>query len=125
MISPHLLYTDASYSQATYLGCLEGPTPSDDVIQQAKDKAQELWGVDVPILTIQPTLKTVQLTVRKSRLLALMPKWQHMILAHGPAMKEDQDGSALIIIWWSEMSPDTDRVLQAVDWEKHAKDFQY
>lgn len=122
MISPHLLYIDASYSQTTYLGCLEGPTPIKDVIEHAKEKANDLWGSRT-VLVIEPTTKSVA-TGRKSKM-DILPKWQHMIWAHGPAKNEEMDGSELVIIWWSEMSPDTDRVLQAVDWEKHAKDFQY
>ena len=121
MISPHLLIIDASYSQATYLGCLEGPPPVEHTIQGAETKAKELWGSRA-VYVIEPTIKTV---TGGSGKIKLLPKWQHMIWAHGPAKNEEMDGSELVVIWWSEMSPDTDRVLQVVDWERYAKDFGY
>lgn len=48
-----------------------------------------------------------------------------MVSAIGPSLSEESDGSELVIIWYSELPPDTDRVLQAVDWKKHAQDFEY
>ena len=114
MISPHLLNIDASYSYRTYSGSLEGASPSVTVmIESAKQEAEKLWGTRTT-LVINPGVKGSRL-----------PSWTHMIEAHGPPKNEDMHGSELIIIWWSEMQPDTDRVLQAVDWEKHASDFQY
>lgn len=113
MVSPHLLSIDASYSYHTYLGCLEGAPPAQHCIDHAKKKAKELWG-ERATFVIEPTVKG-----------KMLPTWTHMVWAHGPEKNPENHGSELVIIWWSEMSPDTDRVLQAVDWEKHAKDFQY
>jgi hypothetical protein len=113
MISPHLLMIDASYSYRTYGGCLEGAPSVAVMMTAAKNRAEELWGKRAS-LVIDPTIKG-----------KMLPPWTHMIWAHGPEKDPDNHGSELVIIWWSEMQPDTDRVLQAVDWEKHASDFQY
>jgi hypothetical protein len=113
MISPHLLFIDASYSYRTYLGCLEGiPSP-----QACKDmalrEANKMWGERATFL-IEPDIKGDH-----------MPKWTHMVWTSGPAKdKENNDGSELCIIWFSEMGPDTDRVLNVIDWEKYSQDYQ-
>jgi hypothetical protein len=52
------------------------------------------------------------------------PTWTHMVHVQGPALSETSDGSTLVIIWFSEFSPDTDRVLSFIEWEKYAKDYQ-
>jgi hypothetical protein len=101
MISPHLLKVVESYS-----------TSLDKSIGMAQAIANSMWG-DRAAFTIEPKTK-------KS-------KWCHMILARGPVLDteldDDPEGSELIIIWWSEMEPDTSRVLTAVDWEKHAQNY--
>ncbi len=112
MISPHLLHIDASYSYKTYLGCLEGIPSANSCIKEAKDRAKELWG-ERATLVLEPPVKG-----------KMLPKWCHMIWATGPAADADNDGSELVVIWWSEFEPDTKRVLDAIDWEKNAKDFQ-
>jgi hypothetical protein len=96
MISPHLLKVVESYS-----------TSLDKSIGMAQTIAHSMWS-DRPAYTIEPKSK-------KS-------KWCHMIMAQGPAINEGSKRSELIVIWWSEMGPDTERVLSAIDWEKHAKD---
>src|ERR1700722_3769215 len=105
MVSPHLLHIDASYSSRTYLGVLTGRPSVQHSIDQAKRQAKELWG-ERPTLVIDPTIKGKRL-----------PEWVHMVWARGPEKDPDNHGSHLVIIWWSEMQPDTDRVLAAVDWE--------
>lgn len=112
MISPHLLRLDSSYSYRTYGGAYESPPSRGQVIDKAKREAQELWG-ERATFVIEP---------KEGK---RMPAWTHMVWANGPAQNaEKNDGSELVIIWWSEMQPDTDRVLTAVDWEKHATDYQ-
>lgn len=113
MISPHLLQLDASYGYRTYAGCLEGIPSANSVIEEAKRTAKDMWG-NRATFVIDPTIKGKRL-----------PGWTYMIWAHGPAKDSEMDGSELVVIWWSEMSPDTNRVLDAVDWEKYAKDFQH
>ncbi len=113
MISPHLISIDASYSQRTYLGSLEGVPTSSVMIESAKKQAKKMWG-ERATFVIEPTVKGKHL-----------PRWVHMVWATGPEKDPENHGSELVVIWWSEMSPDTNRVLDAVDWEKHAKDFQY
>jgi hypothetical protein len=113
MISPHLLRLEASYSYTTYGGCYEGPPSPKSCIEQARQQAEKLWGKHRPVLVIEPTVKSKMLS-----------KWTHLVSGLGPAMDDDNDGSHLIVIWWSEMSPDTNRVLASVDWESHAKDYQ-
>lgn len=102
MISPHLLKVVESHS-----------TSFQKSVAMAQAEANSMWG-DRPVFTIEPK------DWKKS-------KWCHMILAHGPILDSDLDddpkGSELIVIWWSEMEPDTSRVLSAVDWEKHAKNY--
>lgn len=102
---------DASHSYRTYLGCLEGAPSRAEVIKKAKREAEDLWGKRAT-LVIEPSGKG-------------MPVWTHMVWASGPAKGEDAHGSELVVIWWSEFSPDTMRVLDAVDWDKHAQDFEY
>jgi len=112
MISPHLLRIDASYSYRTYFGCLEGISSVQHCIEMAKKEVKKLWG-DLPILVLDPTVKN-----------KLLPRWTHLVWASGPELTENMDGSQLVICWWSELVPDTERVLNIIDWEKHAKDFQ-
>lgn len=113
MISPHLLHIDASYSQRTYLGSLEGAPPTQVMIDHAKKQAKDMWG-ERATFVIDPPIKDKHL-----------PGWVHMVWATGPEKDPENHGSELVVIWWSEMTPDTNRVLDAVDWEKYAKDFQY
>jgi hypothetical protein len=112
VISPHLLRLDSSYSYRTYGGSLEGLPSRASMIEKAKREAQELWG-ERATFVIDP---------KEGRKL---PEWTHMVWASGPAKDAEMDGSELVVIWWSEMSPDTNRVLDAVDWQNLAKDFQY
>lgn len=113
MISPHLLHIDASYSSKTYLGSLEGVPSANKMIQSYKDKAKELWG-ERATLVLDPPIKG-----------KMLPTWVHMIWATGPALNDEDHGTELVVIWWSEFAPETKRVLDAIDWEKHAKGFQY
>jgi hypothetical protein len=112
MIDPINLHLDASYSYRTYAGCLEGCPSSKSCIKKAQDEAVSLWGERTTLL-IKPTIKGDRL-----------PAWTHLVWASGPPLSEDGHGSELVIIWWSEFSPDTQRVLQSIPWEKNAKDFQ-
>lgn len=113
MVSPHLLSIDASYSSRTYIGCLEGIPSAAKMIEKYKEKAKSLWG-ERATLVMEPAVKGKTL-----------PKWVHMIWAAGPALNDEDDGTELVIIWWSEFEPDTKRVLDAIDWEKNAKGFQF
>ena len=82
------------------------------MVESAKQEAEQLWGKRATLV--------IKATVKNNRL----PKWTHMVWAQGPQKDSENDGSELVIIWWSELQPDTDRVLQAVDWEKLATDYQ-
>lgn len=97
MISPHLLKVVESFS-----------TNGDTDREHAEDIARTLWIGDRSVFFIETKNKE--------------PKWCHMVLARGPALNEGAEYSELVIIWWSEMGPDTERVLSAIDWEKHADD---
>lgn len=99
MISPHLLQVHTSYSTRSLVCASESGS---------RYRAIEMWGTETPILILPNKNKN--------------PTWCHMIFADGPGLGQDAKKSNLIIIWWSEMSPDTDRVLSAIDWEKYAKD---
>lgn len=102
MVSPHLLHVVESYSTSLYTKKNQA-----DVIVNNR------YGDDRPRFIIESTNKK--------------PKWLHIVLAQGPILETDLDddpkGSELVIVWWSEMEPDTSRVLSAVDWEKHAKNY--
>jgi hypothetical protein len=113
MINPNDLTVDASYSYRTYLGSLEGAPSVAVMIESAKQQVKKLWG-ERTIFLIDPIVKG-----------KFLPRWTHILWATGPAKDEEMHGSELVILWYSELPPETDRVLSAVDWEKHAKDFQY
>lgn len=113
MIDPNNLRLDASYSYRTYAGCLEGCPTAKACLKKARAEAANLWGERATLL-IEPTVKGDRL-----------PSWAHIVWAIGPALSETGDGSELVVIWFSEFSPDTMRVLQSINWEKNAKDFQY
>ena len=112
MVSPHLLRIDASYSTRSYAGVLEGLPAANTMISSAKEQAEELWGKRAT-LVMDPPIKNKR-----------VPTWTHMIWASGPALNDEDHGTELVIIWWSEFEPDTKRVLDAIDWEKNAKGFQ-
>jgi len=97
MISPHLLNIAVSHSI------------SFNYYDSAEAMARDLWGDKTPIFIIEKTKNA------KS-------KWCHMVLAKGPPLSDQAKESELIVIWFSEMGPDTERVLSIVDWEKHAAD---
>jgi hypothetical protein len=122
-----VINVEASYSYLTLGGkCFEGaivygaslnhnPTAA-EVILHAKDQIFNLWGLpnedDALVLNANFDDKHI-------------PKWTHMIWATGPVTEDsDDDGTELFIIWFSEMSPDTDRVLDAIDWNKNAKGYK-
>jgi len=102
MISPHLLKVIESFST-----CDSGYNKSTATLA-----AKQLWADNnTPIFFLDPQKKN--------------PTWCHMVLARGPVLGDDDaEYSELIIIWWSEMTPDTSRVLSIVDWEHHAKNVQ-
>lgn len=100
MISPHLLKVMESFSS-------NHPDYQDDSMATA---IADLLGWDGRPIYVIPTDNK-------------KPKWCHAILAIGPALTEEGSGSELVIIWHSEMEPDTSRVLSAVDWEKYAEDY--
>ena len=113
MINPNDIQIDSSYSYKTYGGSLEGSPSPKSRIESARQNAEDLWGVR-PTYLIEPGIKNGR-----------VPVWTHMIWAQGPSLNEEMHGSELVVIWFSEMSPDTDRVLSVIDWTKHAKDFEY
>lgn len=104
---------DASYSYRTYAGCLEGKPSTKSLIEEARRHAIELWGKR-PTLLIEPIAKSGRL-----------PRWTHMVWATGPAKDDKMHGSELVVIWHSELEPETIRVLDVVDWNRHAEDFEY
>jgi hypothetical protein len=108
MISPHLLHVVESFSTSNQLY---------RTVSAAKGCAFSLWKeYDPPIFVIETKNKEPRPS-----------QWCHMILADGPVLESDLDdnsqGSRLVIIWWSEMEPDTSRVFSVVEWEKHAKNY--
>jgi hypothetical protein len=111
MISPHLLEVIYSYSSCH---------PSDMNMDNAKGIPSYL-GWDIP--TSMHTEETPVLILGSPN---KDSKWLHAIMAEGPVLNNEENVkvSELIIIWWSQMGPDTDRVLSAVDWEKHAKNYK-
>ena len=113
MIDTNQLRIDASYSYRTYAGCLEGCPTAKSCIKKARGEAVSLWGERATLL-IDPTIKSDRL-----------PAWTHLVWSIGPPLSDDAHGSELVVIWWSALSPDTERVLQSISWEKNAKDFQY
>lgn len=113
MIDTNQLRIDASYSYRTYAGCLEGCPTAKSCIKKARGEAVSLWGERATLL-IDPTIKSDRL-----------PPWVHMVWISGPPLSDQGDGSELVIIWFSELKPETDRVVHSINWEKNAKDFQY
>jgi hypothetical protein len=100
MISPHLLKVVESFSTSQ---------PDYQIAKIAKMIPSMVGWEDKPIFVIETKNKN--------------PKWCHTVLAKGPALNDTDQGTELVIIWWSEFEPDTKRVLDAIDWEKHAKGF--
>jgi hypothetical protein len=102
MVSPHLLKVVESFS--TSIGFNQ---------QDALSIARHVFNhPDVPVFFFDEPKKKAT--------------WCHMVYGQGPKLKDEEaDASELIVIWWSEMSPDTSRVLNIVDWERHAKDVQF
>ena len=113
MINPQLLKVVSSYCYLSYQR--HNDTVSAAIkINAASETSRSLWG-DKPIFVIQP-----KITNNK------VPKYTYLVYAQGPSLSEESTvGSELIIIWWSELSPDTDRVLSAINWEKYAKEIKY
>lgn len=105
MVSPHLLKVVESFS-TSHLAYKDDET--------LKSVPEYLLGwEDLPVIIVgeSPTKKK-------------KPTWCHMVWARGPSLDGKSEHSELVIIWWSEMTPDTSRVLGVVDWEKHAKNVQ-
>lgn len=102
MVSPHLLTVVESFStsQLAY--------EDDETLKQVPENI--LYWEDIPVII-----------VGKSPTKNKKPTWCHMVWARGPALEDGTKCSELVIIWWSEMTPDTSRVLGIVDWGKHAK----
>lgn len=99
MISPHLLKVFESYSSSHSGNLFE---------KNARLIPDFLGWENKPVLVLNPSHKN--------------PKWVHAVLAEGPGLSEGSPRSELVVIWFSEMGPDTERVLAAIPWEKHAKD---
>jgi hypothetical protein len=104
---------DASYSYRTYGGVLEGIPSPKQMIAKAEQEAKDLWG-ERKTLVLEPTVKGGRLAT-----------WTHMVWfsSSEPVQDDQAHGSELCIIWWSEFAPDTDRVLQAIDWRTNAQDY--
>jgi hypothetical protein len=108
---------EASHSIRTYPHwmnhVLTEPLSARELMLEAPAVAENLWR-QMPTLVIDPTIKAGKL-----------PTWTHMVYAIGPTDTDGKHGTELCIIWWSEFSPDSERVLDAIDWDKHAQDFTY
>jgi hypothetical protein len=109
-ISPHKLRLNASYS-FTYGELIQDTLSLTKIKQLAYLWATILWN-ERPTFLIEPENKTA------------IPSWTHLVWAKGPPLSEEAKNSELVIIWFSEMTPDTDRVLSVIEWEKHAQDIQ-
>jgi len=99
-MSPHLLKVKAAYSSSFQLDFSE---------ESVRNKAYELWGQRPIHILARDNMKDAT--------------WCHMIVANGPPLKGGKY-SELVIIWWSKLEPDTNRVLSIVDWEKYSEDFK-
>lgn len=105
----------------TYGGSLEGPPPADAMVRIAREHAIDDFGSYIPLHVFPPVLRTVHDN-------ELLPEWQFMALLNGEPLDEENDGSQLLVIWWSD-SPayDIDGILEASDkiWREHAVDYQW
>ncbi len=115
---------DHFYSYRTYSGCLEGYPPLDSVYNSIRNRIKKLWG-DRPVHIIEPEIKIIPKQHHFGPY-DVLPQWTHIVWAHGPEKDPENHGSHLVIVWFTnEAIVMVDDILDQVDWQAHAEDFQY
>jgi hypothetical protein len=118
------------YVSGTYGGFLSGPSKS-RLLETNKrllediqtSKCNRVFGYDFPVYlhcSSEPDFLSQRLP----------PVYVMAYLSSGALLQDDaSNGSHLILIWLQELQEDAfvkvSKVVSEVDWEKHAKDFQF
>ena len=119
---------DSIHNVRTNAGSLEGPPPIESTMESVKEDAKRYF-YDWPYVIVPPEIKTIPVKHPFVDEYKLLPRWTHFAMYHGPTVKDhDAHGSMLGIVWFDDeaQSPlaNKDIILQ-VDWDAHAKDFEY
>ena len=116
---------DSIHIMRTYGGCYTGRPSVSQSIESAKKYAEMYFGSPRPTLVLQKiTTDPAQPSDAHPRNREKLPEWQFVAWLDGPAKDENFCGSQLIVIWWADNSafalpPE----VQAIDWDKHAEDY--
>lgn len=120
----------------TYSGCYEGAPPTDKMLEIVKNRVTRHWG-DRAIHIVNPEArwhspfeeqyKEVYAKHGKSYPANdMLPSWTHCAWCNGPAKDPDDDGTELVIVWFSdEPGINLADVINKVDWDTHAKGFGF
>lgn len=121
---------DSIHNVRTNAGCLEGPPPIESSMKSVEEQAKRYFYSE-PFVIVPPVIKEIQTNhpFKDMRVMKLLPQWTHFAMFHGPTVKDhDAHGSILGIVWFDDepQSPLAlkDIILQ-VDWDAHARDFEY
>lgn len=121
---------DCVHNLRTNAGSLEGPPPIESTMRVTEEHAKEFFYGE-PFVIVPPVIKEhhVKHPLPDMRMLKLLPQWTHYAMFHGPTVKDhDAHGSVLGIVWFDDdpqpAAARGDIILQ-VDWNAHARDFEY
>jgi len=115
---------DHLYSYRTYSGSLEGYPELDDMYDSIKKKIKKMWG-DRAIHIVEPEIRIIPKDHHFGPY-NVLPKWTHIAWAHGPEKDPENHGSELVVVWFTEEPlTNINSILDKVDWDKYAEDFQY
>lgn len=101
----------------TYGGCYEGLPERPIVIQTIGKTIERMWGS-------RPTYFHVDENSGER-----LPKWAWVGWVEGPAIDPNDDGTHLVVVWFSDLGPgvecELDDVLDDGTWKKHTVGFGY
>lgn len=121
---------DCIHNVRTNAGSLEGPPPIESTMKCVERDAKRYF-YDWPFVIVPPVIKEIEVKhpLPDMRVLKLLPQWTHYAMYHGPTVKDhDAHGSILGVVWFDDhaQSPLAEKeILLQVDWNAHAKDFEY
>lgn len=115
---------DSIHINRTYAGCLEGTPSPEESIAYAKERVNHRMFWDGPVLVLAPEIKVVGMG-RHGEERRKLPQWCHTAWLTSWTPVKEGDGSHLVVIWFAEEpSCDVAPIIEKIDWEKHAEDWE-
>ncbi len=133
-------YISALNVVRTYAGCMEGIPSQASIFEGAKENALKIFGKQQYIVILDVPDKECSIHLLSSRTCdrktnscmvnhELLPQWQFSALIScydGTSKSKSADGSWLVVIWYDDKFEfSIDHIVEQLDWNNQAQDFEY